>query len=64
MTFSEAMDATTISTNTFTLQDSSNRVIAASVLYVPSSLSAILTPQSALSPLTTYTATVKVMLEG
>jgi methionine-rich copper-binding protein CopC len=58
-TFSEAMDATTISTSTFELRDSSNALLAATVTYNAATRIATLTPSSLLTAGATYTATVR-----
>jgi hypothetical protein len=58
VTFITAMDPTTISTSTIFLKDSSGNVVPASVSYNAATLTATLTPSSALSPTTTYTAFV------
>ncbi|MGJ0483987.1 MAG: N,N-dimethylformamidase beta subunit family domain-containing protein [Methylomicrobium sp.] len=58
-TFSEAMDATTITASTFELKDASSNVVNATVSYNASTFTAVLTPTSSLSASTTYTATVK-----
>ena len=58
VTFSEAMNASTINTNTITLRDSSNHPVAATVLYNASSFTAVLTPINPLAPLANYTAIV------
>ena len=57
--FSEAMNASTINTNTITLRDSLGNPVAATVSYNPSTFTAVLTPVSPLALSTTYTATVK-----
>ena len=57
-TFSEAMDQSTITTNTFFLLDPSSNVVSATLAYQPSTLTATLTPSTALDAGTTYTATV------
>src|SRR5436190_1158676 len=54
-TFSEAMDASTINTNTFTLMQGTTPV-AGTVSYVNGT--ATFTPADNLAPLTTYTATI------
>ena len=59
VTFSEAMDASTINSSTITLRDSSYNFVAATVSYNASSFTAVLTPSAPLAPLTTYTVTVK-----
>ena len=58
-TFSEAMNAATISTSNFTLRNATNTLVAASVSYDSATFTATLTPSSALALGTTYTATVK-----
>jgi uncharacterized protein DUF4082/concanavalin A-like lectin/glucanase superfamily protein/Big-like domain-containing protein/galactose oxidase-like protein/Kelch motif protein len=58
-TFSEAMDAATISTNTFELRNPSNTLVAATVTYDAATKTAILDPTPTLSGSTTYTATIK-----
>ncbi|BAY31536.1 Ig domain protein group 1 domain protein [Nostoc carneum NIES-2107] len=57
-TFSEAIDAATINTNTFELR-SPNSLVAATVTYNSANNTATLTPSAALAASTTYTATVK-----
>src|SRR5690606_35496518 len=59
ITFSEAMDPTTIDTTTFELRDASNALVPAEVTYSASTLTATLKPNAPLSPSTTYTATVR-----
>lgn len=58
-TFSEAIDATTITTTTVELRDASNTVVAATVAYDAVSKTATITPSTALVNSATYTATVK-----
>ena len=58
-TFSEAMDATTITTNTFELRDPANVLVPAAVAYSAITRKATLNPAARLSPVTTYTVTVK-----
>jgi Domain of unknown function (DUF4082)/Bacterial Ig-like domain/Glycosyl hydrolases family 16 len=58
-TFSKAMDPMTITTTTFQLRNAANALVAASVSYDGTTLTATLTPSSALGGGTTYTATVK-----
>jgi hypothetical protein len=58
-TFSEAMDPTSISTSSFELRGPGNSLVSASVSYNSGSYVATLTPSSALTAGTTYTATVK-----
>ena len=59
-TFSEAMDATTISAANFELRDPSSALVAATVAYNTATNVATLTPSAALAASTTFTATVKV----
>ena len=59
VTFSEAMDPATISTNTIELRDPSNALVAAAVTYSATSRRATLNPTPTLAALTTYTVTVK-----
>ena len=59
-TFSEAMDATTISAANFELRDPSSALVAATVAYNTATKVATLTPSAALAASTTFTATVKV----
>ena len=58
-TFSEALDATTLTTATFELRDPGNTVVYSTVIYNAATETAILTPAATLSPSTTYTATLK-----
>ncbi len=58
-TFSEAMDAATITTSNFVLMGPSNSLIPATVSYNVGTRTATLTPAAALSISTTYSATVK-----
>lgn len=58
-TFSEAMDVATISENTFTLRDSSNSTVSATVSYDAGTHTATLAPAGNLAFNTTYTATVE-----
>ena len=55
-TFSAAMDASTITTSTFTLTDAINNPISGTVAYTDKT--AIFTPLHNLAPSTTYTATI------
>jgi hypothetical protein len=57
-TFSEAMNATTISGNTFSLRNAANAVVSATLAYNTSTRVATLTPSAALAAGQTYTATV------
>lgn len=59
VTFSEAINSTTLSTNTFELRDASNTLVSATVSYDAANRTATLTPSSSLSISTVYTATVK-----
>jgi glucose/arabinose dehydrogenase len=59
-TFSGAMDASTITTSSFTLvPQGGSTPVAATVSYVGSTNTAVLTPSSALQPSQTYIATIK-----
>ncbi|MES2990201.1 MAG: Ig-like domain-containing protein [Pseudomonadota bacterium] len=58
-TFSEAMNATTINGTTVQLRNSFNTLIAATVTYNATSRVVTLNPNSSLSPLTTYTVTIR-----
>lgn len=58
-TFSEAMDATTISTSTIELRNSASALVSAAVAYNSSTRVATLTPSAALASGATYTVTVK-----
>ena len=58
-TFSEAMDAATISTSTFELRDPASVLVPAVVSYNARNRTATLTPNALLANSTTYTATVK-----
>ena len=58
-TFNEAMDSTTINTNTFELRNPANVLVPANVTYSAATLAATLTPSSPLAASTTYTATVR-----
>jgi hypothetical protein len=57
-TFSESMNATTISASTFRLLDPSNAVVPATVSYTAGSFTATLTPNANLAYATPYTAVV------
>ena len=59
VTFSEAMDESTINGNTIGLFGASNAPISATVLYDASTFTAVLTPASPLPVTTTYTLIVK-----
>ena len=58
-TFSEAMNVSSINTSTVLLTNPSNGVVPATVVYNTSTFTATLTPNAALAPSTTYTATVE-----
>src|SRR6185436_14621513 len=59
-TFSEAMDASTLTTATFTLvPQGSGTPVAATVTYSAGANTATLDPTANLAPSTTYTATIK-----
>jgi alpha-galactosidase len=58
-TFSEAIDATTLTSTTFTLSPSGGSAVAATVSYDATSRTATLSPSSTLAAATTYTARVK-----
>jgi hypothetical protein len=58
-TFSEAMDATTINTNSFELRDPANNLVAAAITYDVATRTVTLDPTANLTATTTYTATVK-----
>jgi hypothetical protein len=58
-TFSEAMDATTISTSTFELRDAANALVSSVVSYSATNRIATLNPTPTLGSGATYTATVK-----
>ena len=57
--FSEAMDATSISTATIELRDPASNLVTATVAYNSSSYTATLAPSASLAKNTTYTARVK-----
>ncbi len=58
-TFSEAIDATTLSTTTFELRNASNALVPATVNYNASTRTATLTPSDSLANEATYTATIR-----
>jgi hypothetical protein len=58
-TFSEAIDAVTLNTSTFVLQDPTNAVVPATVTYDAASRTAKLQPSNSLLAGTTYRATIK-----
>src|SRR5439155_7066151 len=57
-TFSEPMNASTITTTTFVLRDPGNNTVASSVSYNAGTNTATLSPAVALAASTTYTATI------
>ena len=59
VTFSEAMNASTINTNTITLWDATSNAVPATVFYNPTNFTAFLQPNSSLGHLQTYTARVE-----
>ena len=59
VTFSEAMNAATITTSTILLQSPGSITVAASISYNAGTFTATLTPDSALTHSTVYTATVE-----
>jgi hypothetical protein len=59
VTFSKAVDPTTITSSTFQLLDSSGTPVSAAVSYNSSTFTATLQPTAALSTSTTYTAVVR-----
>jgi Domain of unknown function (DUF4082)/Bacterial Ig-like domain/Bacterial Ig domain/Glycosyl hydrolases family 16 len=58
-TFNEAMDPTTITTNTVQLRDPSGALVSATVTYNPATNTVTLDPSATLAFSTTYTVTVK-----
>lgn len=63
-TFTESMDALTLSTDTFTLKGPGNSAVIGTVSYVAPSKIATFTPSSNLAPNTTYTARIKSGVNG
>ena len=59
VTFSEAVDSSTITGSTFELRDAGGALVPASISYNASTRTATLTPSASLAALTTFTATVK-----
>jgi hypothetical protein len=57
-TFSEAIDAATLTTNTFVLRDPANTVVASTVSYNAGTKVATFAPTQALTASATYTATI------
>jgi hypothetical protein len=58
-TFSEALDATTITTSAIQLRDASNTLVTSTVTYNAATQTATLAPAAALATSSTYTATIK-----
>ena len=58
-TFSEAMDAATITSSTFELRNSANALVSAVVSYDPATRTATLDPNASLALASTYTATIR-----
>ena len=63
-TFSRAMDATTITTTSFTLKRPDLTVVPATVAYNSGTLTATLTPTAALAASTTYTASLATTIKA
>jgi hypothetical protein len=63
-TFSAAVDPSTLTSQTFTLTDSSGNAVPATISYSSSTLTATLTPSSPLNPATTYTAALTSGVKG
>jgi hypothetical protein len=63
-TFSEGMDATTITASSFTLKGPGGTSVAASVAYDPATLRATLTPTSQLTASATYTANLAATIKA
>jgi len=63
-TFSEAMNASTITTSTFVLRNPGGNVVASTVSYNAGTNVATLTPSAPLAPSTTYTATITGAVSG
>jgi N,N-dimethylformamidase beta subunit-like protein/uncharacterized protein DUF4082/Big-like domain-containing protein/Calx-beta domain-containing protein/purple acid phosphatase-like protein len=57
-TFNEAMTASTVSTATFDVRDSTNTLVGGSVSFLPLTRTATFQPSAALAYLTTYTARI------
>ena len=57
-TFSETLDPSTVNGSTFELRDGGNALVPASVTWNAATRTATLTPSAALSPSTTFTATL------
>lgn len=64
VTFSEAMNSTTVNSTTIYLCDANNAAIATTVAYNSTTMTATLTPLAALNGSTTYTIVVKGGLSG
>jgi Ca2+-binding RTX toxin-like protein len=63
-TFSEAIDASTLTSTTFTLSQPYGTTVSASVSYDPATKKATLDPAAPLDPQSTYTATIKGGTDG
>jgi hypothetical protein len=63
-TFSRSMDATTITSSSFTLKPSGGAAVAATVTYNSGTNTATLTPSAALANSTTYTATLATTIKA
>lgn len=59
VTFSKAMDASSINTSSFQLRDATNALVASTVSYNAQTRTATLTPNAALAMFATYTAMVR-----
>jgi hypothetical protein len=59
VTFSEAMNASTITTNTITVWDAASNAVPATVSYNPTNFTTVLQPNGPLGQLQTYTARVE-----
>jgi hypothetical protein len=64
VTFSEALDPTTVNANNFVLLDSSNHPVAVTVTYNPATNTVTLQPTVPLNSATTYTLRVRGGLTG
>ena len=63
-TFSRGMDASTITSSSFTLKGPGGSTVAAGVAYDPATLKATLTPNAQLSPSTSYTANLAATIKA
>uniref|UniRef100_UPI0017B24B5A DUF4082 domain-containing protein n=1 Tax=Methylibium sp. TaxID=2067992 RepID=UPI0017B24B5A len=59
VTFSEALNASTLTTSTFELRNAANALVASTVSYNATNRTATLTPSAALAVSSTFTATVR-----